>query len=130
MKDSIPAAKPSDTSQPTRATGLPLNFSARQRLKGKTRIDSAYKTGQRRHHHPIMACLVRRMDNAPSRLAVSMGRKCGNAVQRNAIRRRIREGYRLAQHDFPAGLDILLVIRPHKILTVLEYQQRLRTLLL
>lgn len=130
MNESIPPADPSDASPRARATRLPLNFSARQRLKGKTRIDSAYKTGQRRHHHPIMACLVRRADNDPSRVAVSMGRKCGNAVQRNAIRRRIREGYRLAQHDFPAGLDILLVIRPHKLMTVLEYQQRLRTLLL
>ena len=130
MNESIPPADPSFASQRAKATGLPLTFSRKQSLKGKTRIDSTYKTGQRRHHHPIMACLVRRADNAPSQLAVSMGRKCGNAVARNAIRRRIREGYRLAQHDFPAGMDILLVIRPHKLLTVLEYQQRLRTLLL
>ncbi len=130
MNEPIPPAEPSDSSQCASAKGVSLNFSARRRLKGKTRIDRAYKTGLRRHHHPIMACLVRRADNAPSRVAVSMGRKCGNAVQRNAIRRRIREGYRLAQHDFPAGLDVLLVVRPHKILTVLEYQQRLHTLLL
>ncbi len=120
------------------ASGLPkgglqrprLTLSRHQRLKGKTSIDAAYNNGQRRHHQPIMACLLRRGDNAPSRLGISIGRKCGNAVMRNAIRRRIREGYRQAQYEFPPGLDILLVIRPHKILTVMEYQRRLRTLLL
>ena len=121
---------PADPSHGPSGGSLPLRFVRRQRLKGKSLIDAAYKQGKRRHHHPLMACLIRRLDNGPSRLAVSMGRKCGNAVHRNAIRRRIREGYRLAQHEFPAGLDILLVVRPHPQLSVVEYQQRLRTLLL
>lgn len=47
-----------------------------------------------------------------SRLGLSIGRKVGNAVVRNDWKRRIREAFRLQQHELPPGLDI--VVRPRK----------------
>ena len=47
-----------------------------------------------------------------SRLGLSVGRKVGNAVRRNFVRRRIREAFRLAKDDLPRGLDILCVAKP------------------
>ncbi len=47
-----------------------------------------------------------------SRLGLSVSRKVGNAVVRNRWKRRIREVFRLAQHQLPVGLD--LVVRPRK----------------
>ena len=79
-----------------------------------------------------MACVLRRDEPAapgPARLAVSIGKSCGPAVRRNAIRRRIREAYRLMQDRIPPGLDILIVVRPHQRLAMREYQIRLGTLL-
>ena len=111
------------------ATRLRYAFSATQRLKGRAVFDLLYKTGKKRTAHPLVAFALRRADNGPARLGISIGRKCGNAVQRNLIKRRLREAYRLMQHDWPPGIDFLLVIRPHAPLEMRQYQDKLRPLL-
>ena len=51
-------------------------------------------------------------DLGHERFAISTGRRLGGAVQRNRVRRRIRETLRqIAPHDGP-GRDILIVARP------------------
>ena len=47
-----------------------------------------------------------------SRLAVSVGRKHGTAVQRDRIKRLIREAFRLDRQTLPQGLDLVVVPRP------------------
>ncbi|AMV17143.1 Ribonuclease P protein component [Planctomyces sp. SH-PL14] len=44
-----------------------------------------------------------------SRLGTSVSRKVGNSVVRHAWKRRIRETFRLLQHEIPAGLDLVIV---------------------
>lgn len=106
-----------------------LTLSAAQRLKGAQRVDEVYKTGQRRIAHPLAVHGLRREDNGPSRVGISIGRRVGGAVERNRIKRRLREAYRLMQGEFPEGFDWLIVVRPHKVLEVAQYQDKLRHLL-
>lgn len=40
-----------------------------------------------------------------------MGRKIGNAVQRNRIKRLVREFFRLEREKFPLGMDIVIVAK-------------------
>ncbi|NNM89178.1 MAG: ribonuclease P protein component [Phycisphaerae bacterium] len=106
-----------------------LTLKKDQRLGGKRMVDQVFRTGRRRTHHPIMACCQRRVDNGLTRIAISVSKKCGSAIERNAIRRRIREAHRLMQHELPPGMDVLLVVRPHRRLAVIQYQEIVRCLL-
>lgn len=45
------------------------------------------------------------------RLGLSVSRKSGGAVERNRIKRRLREVFRTRQELIPAGLDLICVVR-------------------
>jgi ribonuclease P protein component len=47
-----------------------------------------------------------------ARLGVSVGKSCGNAVERNRVKRLLREAFRQNQDQIPADFDYLLMISP------------------
>ena len=46
-----------------------------------------------------------------NRIGITTGKKLGKAVVRNRVRRRLREVYRLNEHRFTPGWDIVVVAR-------------------
>jgi ribonuclease P protein component len=54
----------------------------------------------------------------PTRLGMAISRKVGRAVRRNLIKRLMREAFRLNQHRFPDGLDLVVVPRKGALLTL------------
>lgn len=63
-------------------------------------------------HGKFMVMGVWQTDGAdPARLGVVTGRKVGGAVVRNALRRRLREIFRLHRALLPAGLWMVVVLR-------------------
>lgn len=46
-----------------------------------------------------------------NRVGFTVGKKLGHAVQRNRVRRRLREAYRLNEAKFQPGWDIVVVAR-------------------
>ena len=50
-------------------------------------------------------------DLAFSRLGLSIGRKCGDSVTRNHVKRLVREAFRTAGAALPAGFDFVVVAR-------------------
>lgn len=56
---------------------------------------------------------------------MSVPRRAGNAVVRNLIKRRLRESFRLLQHDLPAGYDVVVNVKPHEPLSLAAYQDLL-----
>jgi ribonuclease P protein component len=56
--------------------------------------------------------LLARADEERSRIGISVGKRSGGSVVRNRLRRRIREIFRRTRHDLPAGLRIVVNIKP------------------
>jgi ribonuclease P protein component len=48
---------------------------------------------------------------APARLGVTVSKRVGNAVERNRVKRLVREVYRRRKAAFPAGLDVVFVAK-------------------
>jgi ribonuclease P protein component len=53
-----------------------------------------------------------------ARVGVAVGRRQGGAVQRNHLKRMVREAARLCLSEFPPGLDIICAPRPSPPLTL------------
>ena len=60
---------------------------------------------------PALVLYVRRNGNKENRLGLTVSTKVGKAVVRNKVRRRLREIYRLHQHELTRGWDLVLVAR-------------------
>ena len=60
------------------------------------------------------------------RIGLAVSKRVGNAPTRNAVKRRLREAFRLAQHDLPPGYDFFISVRPHPTAKMQAYQQWLR----
>ena len=56
-----------------------------------------------------------------NRIGLTVGAKLGHAVERNRLRRRLREIYRLHEENFSRGYDIVVVARSAAMQT--SYQQ-------
>lgn len=53
----------------------------------------------------------RKNGTATNRIGLTVGAKLGCAVQRNRVRRRLREIYRLHEQGFARGYDLVVVVR-------------------
>lgn len=62
-------------------------------------------------HGPTLVVFFRPNKLSFARLGVSVGRKHGNAVRRNRIKRVFREAFRLSRDALPQGYDYVLIPR-------------------
>jgi len=57
------------------------------------------------------------------RLGLAVSKRAGSAVQRNAIKRRVREAFRLLQHELPGAYDLVVSAKAHDIAGAEAYQR-------
>jgi ribonuclease P protein component len=102
-----------------------LTFPPRMRLRRDRDFQRVY-AARRRADMGAVALYALANDLPHARIGVSLPRKVGNAVRRNRIKRLLREAFRLAQHELPGGLDLVIVVRPHEPKSLHDYQQMIR----
>ncbi len=86
-------------------------FSRERRLLKHADFDRVYRQGQR-HFSGHMTVFYLRRDAGTPRVGFTVGRVLGGAVQRNRIRRRLREAVRRCFSVLSAPVDV--VINPKK----------------
>ena len=83
------------------------------RLTRSADFDRVYRQGRSRaNRYLVMYAFPRAAEDGEPRLGVSVGRKVGGAVERNRVKRLIREAFRAAADQLPAGHDFVVVARP------------------
>jgi ribonuclease P protein component len=86
----------------------------RNRLSRSADFDRVYREG-RSHasRHLVVYAFPRAATGEEGpRLGVSVGRKVGGAVERNRMKRLLREAFWTVAGDLPEGYDFVLVARP------------------
>ncbi len=80
------------------------------RLRSNRDFQYAFKKG-RSLGHPLLVLIYRRNNRTLTRVGFSVTKKFGKAVQRNRIKRQLREIVRLQYHHLKQGYDIIFVVR-------------------
>jgi ribonuclease P protein component len=93
----------------------PAKFAKSSRLRKRVEFERVYQSGRRHFSRNLTVFFLRRAEETQSqgpRLGFTVSRALGGAVERNRIRRRMREAARLNLGALPLAVDV--VINPKK----------------
>lgn len=82
----------------------------RYRIRSNERFQEVRRLGRSYVNHLLVLCALPN-DLPYSRFGFAVNSRIGRAVQRNRIKRRLREIMRLQQHRIQPGWDIVLIAR-------------------
>jgi len=85
-------------------------FGKEERIRKRQDYLRIYEQGVRIHSKRFTVILLENQQGI-RRLGITVGKKTGNAVQRNRIKRILREFFRLNKSRLPASQDIVILYK-------------------
>jgi ribonuclease P protein component len=82
------------------------------RISRSAEFDRVYRQGRSVANRYLVLYTFPRVDGDAPRLGLSVGRKVGGAVERNRVKRLLRESFGETQANAWTGFDVVVVARP------------------
>ena len=95
---------------------IPWNES---RLRRHSDYQRVYSSSRKQFSASMTYFFALRADESPARVGLTAGRGMGKAVERNRIKRRMREAVRKHVSELPPGVDV--VLHPRKSVMTMEF---------
>jgi ribonuclease P protein component len=93
-----------------------LGLSRQEKVKKKQEFKAIFDTGKRYSNNLISIVFTDKRVTASKtpdrRLGIIASRKVGIAVQRNRLKRLIRESFRRTKRDFKSPVDLVVILKP------------------
>ncbi len=91
----------------------------RHRISRSGDFDAVYRKGTSSAGRHLVVYTFARGDDEPARLGLSVSRRVGGAVDRNRVKRVVREQFAALDPAPPDGIDVIVIARP----SVMAYLQ-------
>jgi ribonuclease P protein component len=90
---------------------VPERFPKSARLRRRGEFLRVQETGRKLHTDSFVVLVLPREAPGPTRMGVTASRKLGGSVERNRVKRLVREAFRRHKLLFPTGLDIVFIAK-------------------
>jgi ribonuclease P protein component len=91
---------------------VPARPPRRGRLSRSAEFDKVLRNGRSHAGREFVLYVFPRGGDEPPRLGLSVSRKVGGAVERNRVKRVLREAFALESPRLPEGSDAVVIARP------------------
>ena len=102
-------------------SAMRYRFGWKDRLHGARDFEAALQQGRRLEAAGVVLWIYSRPNRSEARLGLMVSRRLGGSVERNRVKRRLREIFRLQRHRLTAPIDV--VIKPRAAAKELSYKE-------